>query len=155
MSPEKATGSQETAPLADRSQEISAAQSQSSCSALPAPHPSPEASSGEGRPWLLHFLSHCLPDNGQSSTESDQGLTTPQTQIRAKGGGEAVGKEAVSKASWPETEEGGGGGKKNKDVLGPAGPHHPMLDTGPNTHSKSSRSSALVNQRLSRAQHHA
>lgn len=48
------------------------------------PPSSPEARSGEGRPWLLHFLLHCLPDNGQSSTKSDHGLTTPQTQIRAK-----------------------------------------------------------------------
>lgn len=87
VSPEKATGSQETAPLLDHSQEISAAQSHSSCSALPVPHPSPEARSGEGRLWLVHFLRHCLPDNGQSSTESDQGLTTPETQIRAKGRG--------------------------------------------------------------------
>uniref|UniRef100_A0A8C7AXD4 Uncharacterized protein n=1 Tax=Neovison vison TaxID=452646 RepID=A0A8C7AXD4_NEOVI len=68
VSPEKATESQETAPWPDHSQEISAAQSWSSCSALPTPHPSPEARSGEGRPWLVHFLSHCLPDNGQSST---------------------------------------------------------------------------------------
>lgn len=73
---------------------------QSNCVALPASHPSPEARSGEGRPWLFHFLPHCLPDNGQSSTESDQGLTTPQTQIRTKERerGEPVGKEAVSKA---------------------------------------------------------
>lgn len=98
MSPEKATESQETAPWPDHSQEISAAQSWSSCSALPTPHPSPEARSREGRPWLVHFLSHCLPDNGQSSTESDQGLTTSETQIRTKGEGEqAVGKEAVSR----------------------------------------------------------
>uniref|UniRef100_A0A8D1UXT6 Uncharacterized protein n=1 Tax=Sus scrofa TaxID=9823 RepID=A0A8D1UXT6_PIG len=53
VSPEKATGSQETAPLPDHSQEISAAQSQSSCSARTVPHPSPEARSGEGRPgWF-------------------------------------------------------------------------------------------------------
>lgn len=131
MSPEKATGSQETALFADRSQEISAAQSQSSCSALPAPYPSPEARSGEGRPWLVHFLSHCLPDNGQSSTESDQGLTTPQTQIRAKGGGGALGKEAVTKASWPETKEGRREAKQNKDVLGLVGPQHLGTGHGP------------------------
>lgn len=91
MSPEKATGSQETAPLPDCSQKISTAQSGSSCSALLTPHPSPEARS-RGRPRLAHFLSHCLPDNGQSSTESDQGLTTPQTQIRMGVGG-AVGRK--------------------------------------------------------------
>lgn len=101
MSPEKATGSQETAPLPDHSQEISAVQSSPTVlPCLPPTHPSPEARSGEGRPWLFHFLQHCLPDNGQSSTESDQGLTTPQTQIRTKERerGEPVGKEAVSKA---------------------------------------------------------
>lgn len=106
-------------------------------SCLP-PSSSPEARSGEGRPWLVHFLLHCLPDNGQSSTKSDHGLTTPQTQIRAKWvRGDCGGRKLSARpddqrnATW--TKEGGGGGKQSKDVLGPDNPHHPMLDTGPNT----------------------
>lgn len=138
VSPEKATGSPETAPLPDHSQEISAAQSQSSCSALPTPQPSPEARSGREGPWLVHFLLHCLPDNGQSSTESDQGLTTPQTQIRAKGeGGRLWGRKWSAgpddQRNPLQTREGGGEGKQSKDVLGPDSPHCSALDTGPNT----------------------
>nr|BAE32130.1 unnamed protein product [Mus musculus] len=57
VSPEKATGSQETAPLPDCSQKISTAQSQSSCSALLTPHPSSEARSRERGPgWLTSSL---------------------------------------------------------------------------------------------------
>lgn len=136
VSPEKARGSQETAPLPDCSQQISAAQSQSSCSVHPLSHPSPEARSGEGRPWLVHFLSHCLPDNGQSSTESDQGLTTPKTQIRAKGrGADCVEGSCQQGKITRDTSADWGVGEEGKDIQGPAAPppKPPPRGTGPGT----------------------
>uniref|UniRef100_A0A8C6ECV2 Uncharacterized protein n=1 Tax=Moschus moschiferus TaxID=68415 RepID=A0A8C6ECV2_MOSMO len=54
VSPEKATGSQETAPSPDHSQEVSAAQSQVQLFGTAHPQPSPEARSGAGRPgWFI------------------------------------------------------------------------------------------------------
>uniref|UniRef100_A0A4W2D4N5 Uncharacterized protein n=1 Tax=Bos indicus x Bos taurus TaxID=30522 RepID=A0A4W2D4N5_BOBOX len=54
VSPEKATRSQDTAPLPDHSQEISAAQSQVQLFGTAHPPPNPEARSGAGRPgWFI------------------------------------------------------------------------------------------------------
>lgn len=100
VSPEKATGSQETAPLPDCSQKISTAQSLSSCSALLTPHPSSEARSREGGPgWLTSSLIvfQTMGKVPLSQIRDSQHHRPKLGWVRG-----TVGKETVSRARRPE-----------------------------------------------------
>lgn len=100
VSPEKATGSQETAPLPKCSQEISTAQSLTGCCVLLTPHSSSEARSGEGGPgWLTSSLIvfQTMGKVPLSHIRDSQHHRPKLGWVRG-----AVGKEVVSRARWPE-----------------------------------------------------
>lgn len=135
MSPEKATGSQETAPLPDCSQKIFTVQSQSSCSALLTPHPSSEARSREGGPgWLTSSLI-VFQTMGKVPLSQIRDLQHHRPKLGWEGGG-AVGKEADSRTRCPQEPKdrrawGKCWGAERIRQRCPDSPCYPFLDTGP------------------------
>lgn len=114
MSPEKATGSQETAPLADRSQEISAAQSQSSCSALPAPHPSPRPAVGREGPGCFTSSPIVFQTMGKVPLSQTRDSPRHRPKLGQRGEGRLWGKKLSAKPVGQRLRRVGEEGRKTK-----------------------------------------
>lgn len=155
MSPEKATGSQETAPLPDHSQEISAAQSQVQLFGTAHPPPNPEARSGVGRPgW---FISSRIVFQTMGKVPLSQTWDSPlhRPKLEQGGWGRPWGRKLsgrpVDQRNPPQTRKVGEEG--SKAILGPDSPTAPYWTLAPTQH-KGSSYRALVNKRLFHARHH-
>lgn len=120
MSPEKATGSQETAPLPDHSQEISAVQSSPTVLPCLPPTPAPRPEVGREGPGCFISSSIVFQTMGKAplSQTRDSPLHRPKLgQRRGKEGslwGKKLSARPDDQRNPPQTEEGGEEGSKAK-----------------------------------------
>jgi len=133
VSPEKATRSQDTAPLPDHSQEISAAQSQVQLFGTAHPPPNPEARSGAGRPgW---FISSRIVFQTMGKVPLSQTWDSPLHRPKLeKGGwgrpwGRKLSGRPVDQRNPPQTRKVGEEG--SKAILGPDSPTAPYWTAAP------------------------